>query len=73
MEELATQAFCEEITLSAFQIHKIKALFEANQFNQSDAEPTSQDDYFNKLRWTKKLETEIEWYDKYGLKSILTN
>lgn len=43
----ATQANYEEVTLTAFLIYKIKALFEDKLLNQ--------DDYFKQLYWTKKL------------------
>lgn len=43
----ATQVKYEYVTLRAFQIHKIKKLFEDNLSNQ--------DDYFKQLQWAKKL------------------
>lgn len=49
-KEIATQVIYEEVTLHAFHINKIKASFEENLANQND--------YFNKLHWTKKLKFE---------------
>lgn len=42
-----TQLSYEEISLQAYQVDKIKDLFEDNLCNK--------DDYFDKLHWTKRL------------------
>lgn len=70
-KDSATQAIYEDVTLQAFQIHKIKALLEENLPNQ--------DDYFSKLQWTKILkiqhdtETKIERQEFSTLLSYLPN
>lgn len=48
----ATQASYEEVTLKAFQIYEIKALLEKKLPNQ--------DDYFDKLHWTRILTVEYD-------------
>lgn len=53
----ATEAYYE-VTLQAYQIHKIKSLFEENQPNQ--------DDYFSQLHWTRKLNIEFDGLDALG-------
>lgn len=44
-----------DVTLRAFQIHKIKTIREENSSNQ--------DDYFNRLQLTKKLKVENDYAD----------
>lgn len=58
-QESATEATYKEVTLKAFQMNKIKALFKEKLLNY--------DNYLNQLQWTKKLT--IEYIEVIYIKS----